>query len=68
MNYKSFKISENATLRVRSDRIIGTVSSAGSSTVELYVAGFASPWLLTIDNNHSTAEIVDYIWDVKEEN
>lgn len=68
MNYKSFKISKNATLRVRSDRIVATVSSTGSSTIELYVAGVANPWHLVVCDDHSAAEIVESIWDVKEEN
>lgn len=68
MNYKSFKISKNATLRVRPDRIVATVSSTGSSNVELYVAGVANPWHLVVGDNHSAAEIVDSIWSEKEEN
>jgi hypothetical protein len=68
MNYKSFKISKNATLRVRPDRIVATVSSTSSSNIELYVAGVANPWHLAVDDNHSAAEIVESIWDVKEEN
>ena len=68
MNYKSFKISKNATLRVRPDRIVATVSSTGSSNIELYVAGIANPWHLVVDNDHSAAEIVDSIWNEKEEN
>lgn len=68
MNYKSFKISKNATLRVRPDRIVATVSSPSSSNIELYVAGVANPWHLIVDDNHSAVEIVDSIWDTKEEN
>jgi len=68
MNYKSFKISKNATLRVRSDRIVATVSSTGSSNVELYVAGVANPWHLSVTDSHSAAEIIDSIWSEKEEN
>ena len=68
MNYKSFKISKNATLRVRIDRIVATVSSTGSSNIELYVAGVANPWHLVVDDNHSAAETIESIWDVKEEN
>lgn len=68
MNYKSFKISKNATLRVRADRIVATISSNDTSNIELYVAGVANPWHLFVDDNHSTAEIVDSIWSKKEEN
>lgn len=68
MNYKSFKISKDATLRVRADRIVATVSSADSSNIELYVAGVANPWHLVIGDDHSAAEIVDSIWSEKEEN
>lgn len=68
MNYKSFKISKNATLRVRPDHIVATVSSTGSSNVELYVAGVANPWHLIVDDDHSAAVIVDSIWNGMEEN
>ena len=68
MNYKSFKISKNATLRIRPDHIVATVSSTGSSNVELYVAGVANPWHLIVGDDHSAAEIVDSIWNEKEEN
>lgn len=68
MNYKSFKISKNATLRVRLDRIVATVSSPNSSNIELYVAGVANPWHLSIGDDHSAAEIVEFIWSEKEEN
>ena len=67
MNYKSFKISKNATLRVRADRIVATVSSNDVSHIELYVAGVANPWHLVVDDNRSAAEIVDSIWNEKEE-
>lgn len=68
MNYKSFKISKNATLRVRTDRIVATVSSNDTSHIELYVSGVANPWHLSVADNHSAAEIVDSIWSEKEEN
>ena len=68
MNYKSFKISKNATLRVRPDRIVATVSSTSSSNIELYVAGVANPWHLIVGDDHSAAEIIDSIWNEKEEN
>lgn len=68
MDYKSFKISKNATLRVRPDRIVATVSSPSSSNIELYVAGVANPWHLSVAEGHSAAEIVDSIWSEKEEN
>lgn len=68
MNYKSFKISKNATLRVRADRIVATVSSNDTSHIELYVSGIANPWHLSATEDHSVAEIVDFIWNEKEEN
>lgn len=68
MNYKSFKISKNATLRVRADRIVATVSSNDTSHIELYVSGVATPWHLSVADGHSAAEIVDSIWSEKEEN
>ena len=68
MNYKSFKISKNATLRVRADRIVATVSSNDTSHIELYVSGVANPWHLSVAEGHSAADIVDSIWNEKEEN
>lgn len=68
MNYKSFKISKNATLRVRPDRIVATVSSNDTSHIELYVSGIANPWHLSVAEGRSAVEIVDSIWSEKEEN
>lgn len=60
INYKSFKISTNAKLRVRSDQIVATVSSKDSNVTEIYVAGLGFPWRVISDDN---SRVIDYIWE-----
>ena len=61
INYKSFKISDNAKLRVRADHIVATVSSKNNNTVDLYVSGIAVPWHLSIEGPPS--KVMDYVWE-----
>ena len=60
INYKSFRISTNAKLRVRSDQIVATVSSKDSNVTEIYVAGMGCPWRVISDDS---SRIIDYIWE-----
>ena len=60
INYKSFKISTNAKLRVRSDQIVATVSSKDNNVTEIYVAGMAFPWRVISDDS---SRVIDYIWE-----
>ena len=61
INYKSFKLSGNAKLRVRADRIVATISSKQSGTVDIFVDGVANPWHVPIDG--APSKVIDYVWE-----
>ncbi len=62
-NFKSFKLTNNATLRIRTDRIIATIHSNNGNKVEIYCSDAAIPFHIEADN--TPEEIVDYIWEVE---
>jgi len=62
INYKSFKLPGDAKLRVRADKIMATVSSKGSRSIELYVEGIANPWHLPL-GDESPTRMIDEIWE-----
>ena len=62
INYKSFHLPGNAKLRVRTDRIVATVSSKNSNTLDLFVEGAAQPWHLPLMDTEPS-QIIDYIWE-----
>lgn len=68
INYKSFRLPGNAKLRVRADKIVATVSSKDSRSIELYVEGVANPWHLPL-GDEPPALMIDEIWErhIKEE-
>jgi len=61
INYKSFNLPGNAKLRVRADKIVATVSSKNSNTIELYVEGVMNPWHLPIDE--APSKVIDRVWE-----
>jgi len=63
INYKTFKLPGNAKLRVRSDRIIATVSSKASNSMDLYVAGDAAPWRIKFEDDKEIVDLLDYVWE-----
>ena len=70
VNYKAFRLPGNAKLRVRSDNIIATVSSKDKNSVDLYVAGIATPFHIPVNPNKapyeddiSPKELMDRIWE-----
>ncbi len=62
INYKSFKLPGDAKLRVRADKIVATVSSKNSRTIEVYVEGVANPWHLPL-GDESPTQMIDEIWE-----
>jgi len=61
-NFKSFKLTNNATLRIRTDRIIATIHSDNGKNVEIYCSDAAIPF--HVEAEKTPEEIVDYIWEV----
>ena len=47
----------------RPDNIIATVSSKGSSRIDLYVTGIDTPFHVHVADEESAREIMDYVWE-----
>lgn len=62
INYKSFKLPGNAKLRVRADKIVATVSSKASGTIDIFVEGVANPWHIQL-GDEASSKIMDYVWE-----
>ena len=62
-DFKSFKLPGNATLRIRSESIIATVSTPGKDIVDIYCAGAAVPFHIQATKK-TPSEIIDYIWNI----
>lgn len=60
INYKSFKLNDHATLRIRTDKIIATIHGNNNS-IEVYCADSTYPFHVEA-TKHTPDEIVDYIW------
>ena len=63
INYRKFKLPGNATLRVRAEKIIATVSSKDKNTIDLYLAEVAVPFHVIIDEKETPRELMNYIWE-----
>ena len=61
INYKSFALPGKGKLRVRADHIVATVSSKDSKNIDLYIAGVATPWHLSIEG--APSKVIDYVWE-----
>ena len=66
INYKKYNLPGNATLRVRAENIIATVSSKDKNTIDLYIAGLDIPFHLPIENNVEARRIMDFTWERSE--
>ena len=64
INYKSFKLTDNAKLRVRADKIVATRSSKASSSIDIYVEGLAVPLHVPL-MDLPPSKVIDYIWERK---
>lgn len=63
IRYKKFRITDNATLRIKADNIIATVSSKDNSRIDVYVNGLAAPFHITAHDDETAREIMDYVWE-----
>lgn len=55
---------DNATLRVRKDKIVATVSTPGSNHTDIYIEGISNPQHIY---NYPSDEVISIIWG-KEDN
>lgn len=62
-DFKSFKLPGNATLRIRTESIVATVSRAGGEKVDVYCKGVATPFHIEA-TKRSPSELIDYIWNI----
>lgn len=62
INYKSFNLPGKGKLRVRSDRIVGTVTSKTNAKMTLYVDGISEPLYIPIDEG-ALSSLIDYVWE-----
>ena len=63
IKYKKFRITDNATLRIKPENIIATVSSKDNSRIDLYVNGIGNPFHVFVNDDNSAKEIMDYVWE-----
>ena len=62
-DFKSFKLPGDATLRIRTERIVATVSSNGGTNVDIYCDGIALPFHVK-PTKKTPSELIDYIWNI----
>lgn len=60
--YKSFSLPGGGVLRINSNKIIATVSSSDTGTVDIYCSDTTIPFHV-MATKHTPQQIVDYIWD-----
>ena len=63
INYKSFKLTDGAKLRVRTENIVATISSKSSNTIDLYVAGLDRALHIPVSDSMSATRVIDFIWE-----
>lgn len=68
VEYKKFKIADMATLRVRSENIVATVSSKDQNKIDLYVAGLTNPFHIKVSDSESARDMMDYVWERNDKN
>ncbi len=61
IDYKSFKLTDKATLRIRTEKIIATVSSKDNDMIEIYCSDKEVPFHVQA-TKHTPEEILDYVW------
>lgn len=62
-DFKSFKLPGNGTLRIRSEKIVATLSSAGGQNVDIFCEGVANPFHIQATKK-TPSELIDYIWNI----
>ena len=63
IGYKKFNVSPNATLRVKTENIVATISSKNQNQIDLYVTGLANPFHIPIQDNQNAREIMNIVWE-----
>lgn len=61
IDYKSFKLTDKATLRIRTEKIIATVSSKDNDMIDIYCADKEVPFHVQA-TKHTPEELLDYVW------
>lgn len=61
IDYKSFKLTDKATLRIRTEKIIATVSSKDNDMIDIYCSDKEVPFHVQA-TKHTPEEILDYVW------
>ena len=67
IDYKSFKLADKATLRIRTEKIIATVSSKENNIVDIYCSDKEVPFHVQA-TKHTSDEILDYVWGKIDDN
>jgi hypothetical protein len=63
IDFKSFALPGGGTLRIRTEKIIATISSKGSDNVDIYCSDTAVPFHIKATKK-TPQELVDYIWNI----
>jgi hypothetical protein len=62
-DYKSFKLPGDGTLRIRSEKIIATLSSANGQNIDIFCDGVTVPFHIQTTKK-TPSELIDYIWNI----
>ena len=63
VDYKSFKLPGNATLRIRTEKIVATKSSGNSNRIDIFCEGIDTPFHIEA-NKRTPRQLIDYIWNI----
>ncbi len=67
IDYRSFKTTDKSILRIRTEKIIATLTTPGTDGVEIYCADTNFPFHIK-EEDRTPAEILDYIWGKVDDN
>lgn len=62
-DFKSFKLPGDATIRIRSEKIVATVSTKGGENIDIFCEGVALPFHVKATKK-TPNELIDYIWNI----
>ena len=62
-DYKSFRLPGDGTLRIRSEKILATLSSANGENIDIYCEGATNPFHIQTTKK-TPSELIDYIWNI----
>ena len=63
VDYKTFKLPGEGTLRIRSEKIVATISSNNGQTVDIFCDGAPYPFHVKATKK-TPKEMIDYIWNI----